>query len=100
MKKGWEIKPFDDCTEPVEYTRKVQRRDFLFEGQFPIVSQEAEFTNGFWNDKADVFKVSKPVVIFGDHTQVLKYVDFDFVLGAGGVEEVAVAPGVCGGVVK
>jgi type I restriction enzyme, S subunit len=26
------------------------------------------------------------VVIFGDHTQILKYVDFDFVLGADGVK--------------
>lgn len=86
MKKGWQTKPFEDCIEPVEYTRKVQRRDFLLEGQFPIVSQEAEFTNGFWNDEVDVFKVLKPVVIFGDHTQVLKYVDFDFVLGADGVK--------------
>ncbi|TAJ94110.1 MAG: restriction endonuclease subunit S [Gammaproteobacteria bacterium] len=86
MKNGWERKPFENCIEPVVYTRKVQRKDFLNEGQFPIVSQEAEFTNGYWNDEADVFKVSTPVVIFGDHTQVLKYVDFDFVLGADGVK--------------
>jgi type I restriction enzyme S subunit len=86
MKKGWEQKPFESCIEPVEYTRKVQRKDFLLEGQFPIVSQEAEFTNGFWDDEADLFKLSKPVVVFGDHTQVLKYVDFDFVLGADGVK--------------
>ena len=86
MKKGWTTKRLEDCMEPVDYTHKVQRKDFLLQGQFPIVSQEAEFTNGFWNDEADVFKISKPVVIFGDHTQVIKYVDFDFVLGADGVK--------------
>jgi len=86
MKKGWQTKSFEDCIESVKYTRKIQRKDFLDEGQFPIVSQEAEFTNGYWDDEADVFKVSSPVVIFGDHTQVLKYVDFDFVLGADGVK--------------
>jgi type I restriction enzyme, S subunit len=86
MKKGWQTKPFEDCIEAVKYTRKIQRKDFLEDGQFPIVSQEAEFTNGYWDDEADVFKVSTPVVIFGDHTQVLKYVDFDFVLGADGVK--------------
>ncbi len=86
MKKGWDQKPFESCIEPVEYTRKVQRKDFLVEGQFPIVSQEAEFTNGYWDDEADVFKHSKPVIIFGDHTRVLKYMDFDFVLGADGVK--------------
>ena len=86
MTDRWQTKPFEDCIEPVKYTRKIQRKDFLENGQFPIVSQEAEFTNGYWDDEADVFKVSTPVVIFGDHTQVLKYVDFDFVLGADGVK--------------
>ena len=86
MRKGWQLKPFETCIVPVDYTRKIQRKDFLNEGKFPIVSQEAAFTNGHWDDEADVFKVATPVVIFGDHTQVLKYVDFDFVLGADGVK--------------
>ncbi len=84
--KGWVEKPFEDCIEVVKYTTKVQRKEFLEEGEYPIVSQEAEFINGYWNKAADVFKVSRPIVIFGDHTQVLKYVDFDFVLGADGVK--------------
>ncbi|MCX6981861.1 MAG: restriction endonuclease subunit S [Verrucomicrobia bacterium] len=83
---GWVEKPFEDCIEDVKYTTKIQRKEFLEEGDFPIVSQEAEFTNGYWDNAADVFKVSRPVVIFGDHTQVLKYIDFDFVLGADGVK--------------
>jgi type I restriction enzyme S subunit len=84
--KGWIQKPFEACIEDVKYTAKIQRKEFLAQGEFPIVSQEAEFTNGYWNNRADVFKVTRPVVIFGDHTQVLKYIDFDFVLGADGVK--------------
>jgi len=83
---GWVEKPFEDCIEDVKYTTKIQRKEFLEEGEFPIVSQEAEFTNGYWDNAADVFKVTRPVVVFGDHTQVLKYIDFDFVLGADGVK--------------
>lgn len=86
MKKGWEAKQFEDCIEQVKYTRKIQRRSFRSTGKFPIVSQEAELVNGYWDGHEDVFKVQTPVVIFGDHTQVLKYVDFDFVLGADGVK--------------
>jgi type I restriction enzyme S subunit len=70
----------------VKYPAKIQRKDFLEDGLFPVVSQEADFTNGYWNNSADVFKVAKPIVIFGDHTQVLKFIDFDFVLGADGVK--------------
>jgi type I restriction enzyme S subunit len=84
--EGWVEKPFEDCIEDVTYTTKIQRKEFLKVGNFPIVSQEADFINGFWNNAADVFRVTRPVVIFGDHTQVLKYIDFDFVLGADGVK--------------
>ena len=81
----WQSKNFEDCIQLVQYTRKVQRKQFLSEGRFPIISQEADFNNGFWNDEADLFEVVRPVVIFGDHTRVLKYVDSSFVLGADGV---------------
>ncbi|MFA5994133.1 MAG: restriction endonuclease subunit S [Parcubacteria group bacterium] len=86
IKTNWQIKNFEDCLEKITYTNKIQRKDFLVSGKFPIISQEAEFINGYWDDESDLFKVKKPVAIFGDHTQVLKYVDFDFVLGADGVK--------------
>ncbi len=86
MKQDWEIKEFEDCLEKVVYTNKIQRKDFLEVGDYPIISQEQDFINGYWDNSNDLFKVKKPIVIFGDHTQVLKYVDFDFVLGADGVK--------------
>ena len=86
MKAGWQTTPFEDCIEPVTYTTKIQRKDFLSEGAFPIVSQEEELINGRWENDADLFKVERPLVLFGDHTRSFKYVDFDFVLGADGVK--------------
>ena len=80
---------FEDCIEKVTYTSKVQRKDFLKDGRYPIVSQEDAFVNGYWNEQSDLFRLNKPVVVFGDHTKVLKYVDFDFVLGADGVKILA-----------
>lgn len=87
-KKGrhWVETRFEECLDDVKYTTKVKRRDFMAEGAFPIISQEAEFISGYWSKSEDLFKVTKPIVIFGDHTKVLKYVDFDFVLGADGVK--------------
>lgn len=83
---AWPLRPFEECVERVRYTNKVQRKDFRPAGRFPIVSQEADFVNGFWDDPNDLFRVSSPIVVFGDHTRVLKFVDFDFVLGADGVK--------------
>ena len=86
MKAGWQTKPFEECIEKVTYTSKIQRKDFLDNGAYPIISQEDAFINGYWDNEDDLFKVTTPIVVFGDHTKVLKYVDFDFVLGADGVK--------------
>ena len=86
MIEGWVSKNFEDCIERIKYTQKIPRKEFLVEGDWPIVSQEAEFINGYWSNEADVLKLKKPLVVFGDHTKTLKFVDFDFVLGADGVK--------------
>lgn len=82
----WMLRPFETCIRKVKYPAKIQRRDFKSQGTFPIVSQESDFINGYWDDPKDVLRVPSPLLVFGDHTQVLKYVDFDFVLGADGVK--------------
>jgi type I restriction enzyme S subunit len=86
MKAGWQTKPFEECIEKVIYSQKIQRKDFLDDGEYPVISQEEDFINGYWDNEADLFKVPIPVVVFGDHTKILKYIDFDFVLGADGVK--------------
>jgi len=82
----WKTIPFEKSIQKITYTAKVPKKKFLENGIFPIISQEAEFINGYWDNEGDVFKVASPVVIFGDHTKVIKHVDFDFVLGADGVK--------------
>jgi type I restriction enzyme S subunit len=82
----WSTRALADCIEKVKVPAKVPRTSFLDEGSFPVISQEADFINGYWNDEADLVKLTEPVVIFGDHTQVLKFIDFDFVVGADGVK--------------
>jgi type I restriction enzyme S subunit len=85
MREGWKIKKFEDCLQKVKSTKKIPKKSFLDEGRYPIISQENEFINGYWNNYNDVLKVEKPIVIFGDHTKKIKYIDFDFVKGADGI---------------
>ena len=56
------------------------------EGKYPIVDQGKSLTNGFTNDSSKVIKVDKPIIIFGDHTRIFKYIDFDFAPGADGTK--------------
>lgn len=92
MKAGWKTNTLENCLERFRVPAKIQRKQFRETGAFPIVSQEADFVNGYWNEAGDVCVLDRPVVIFGDHTQVLKYVDFDFVVGADGVKVLAPKP--------
>lgn len=86
MKQGWEIKAFDDCIEKVKVTIKLPSSSYKENGIYPIVSQEKELISGYWDNVNDVVYSDIPVIIFGDHTMVVKYVDFDFVVGADGVK--------------
>lgn len=85
-KANWTYKTFEECIEKVKYTQKLLTKDFAICGKYPIISQEEELISGFCDNEDFVFKTHRPLVIFGDHTRVLKYVDFDFVLGADGVK--------------
>lgn len=86
LPEGWESKVFEKCLEKVQRATKIPKKKFLDKGSYPIISQESDFINGYWNDVSDVLEIEKPVVIFGDHTKIVKYVDFPFVQGADGVK--------------
>ncbi|HQS15553.1 restriction endonuclease subunit S [Reyranella sp.] len=81
MRADWSKKCFEDCIESVVYTQKIQRKDFLSTGQFPIVSQEEDFINGYWDRDADLFRVASPVIAFSvsgkywvnNHAHILKF---------------------------
>lgn len=55
-------------------------------GKFPVISQSKAYSIGFTDKSEKVFSHDKPVIIFGDHTTEVKYVEFDFVVGADGVK--------------
>jgi type I restriction enzyme S subunit len=55
-------------------------------GRFPVIDQGQSFIAGYSNDETRVIRNGLPLVIFGDHTRVVKFVDFPFILGADGTK--------------
>ena len=86
MKEGWTYKKFADCIDKVPKQKQVKSKDYQPFGKYPIVSQEKELISGYWDDESCLYKHKKPVIVFGDHTKEIKYVDFDFVVGADGTQ--------------
>jgi|TARA_B110000211_G_C13994299_1_gene515476 type I restriction enzyme S subunit len=77
---------FEDCLDKVKISSKLQKKNYLEKGDYPVVAQENSLINGYTNDKNLVYEIDRPIIIFGDHTRKLKYIDFNFVLGADGAK--------------
>ena len=65
---------------------KVKKEDYKAIGTYPIVDQGQNFIGGYTDDEELVVKENLPVIIFGDHTKIFKYIDFPFTIGADGVK--------------
>ena len=55
-------------------------------GIYPVVSQSMNIIDGFSNEINKVLRLENPILLFGDHTRVLKLIDFDFIVGADGTK--------------
>lgn len=60
-------------------------------GLYPVVTQSKEYIDGYFNDIKKVC-FEKPIILFGDHTTVFKYINFDFIVGGDGVKIFKVNP--------
>lgn len=84
----WSSATVEECLERISLPTgaKLQTKDYRKEGAYPIVDQGQGLIAG-WTDQAEgLISASLPVVVFGDHTRVFKFVDFPFVRGADGTQ--------------
>lgn len=66
--------------------KKVKTAEALAKGMFPVVDQGQAFVSGYLDDARLVVSDEKPLIIFGDHTREIKWIDFAFIPGADGVK--------------
>ena len=55
-------------------------------GLYPVVDQGQLPVSGYIDDADKVINVDSPIIIFGDHTRVIKWINHDFVPGADGTK--------------
>ena len=77
-----------------EKRTKLQTDQYAVIGQYPIVDQGARFVCGYTNEEGALWPYDLPVIVFGDHTRILKFVDFPFVIGADGTQCLSPAAGI------
>ena len=65
--------------------KKIPSNDVKDTGKYPVIDQGANFISGFTDNEQALLGLNK-YIIFGDHTEIIKYVDFDFAQGADGIK--------------
>lgn len=87
LPRQWHVVPFMKAVvDPTVKVNKVQKRHYQTTGRFPIIDQGKSTIAGYWDDQTDVYQGPLPVIVFGDHTRIFKFVETPFVCGADGVK--------------
>ncbi|WP_334106775.1 restriction endonuclease subunit S [Methylobacillus sp.] len=71
---------------------KLQSSSYRMQGKFPIIDQSQELICGWTDDESAVIAESLPLIIFGDHTCALKFVENPFAQGADGIKILKAKP--------
>ena len=83
---AWERGKVDDLVDTVTPPKKLPTATYAISGKFPIIDQSQSDICGWTDDKEALIEEGSPLVIFGDHTCVLKLIDRPFAQGADGIK--------------
>lgn len=85
---GRGIMQYKDMVKPVSISPKMKtkQKEYLNKGALPIIDQGQKLIGGYSNNLNMQVSCTLPVIVFGDHTKVVKYIDFPFGAGADGIK--------------
>ena len=84
---SFKLTPFDKIAKIVNVKAfQINKTDYQEAGKNPVVDQGQLFVAAY-SDSDKVFK-DVPFVLFGDHTRIIKWIDFPCVIGADGVQAI------------
>jgi type I restriction enzyme S subunit len=84
----WDVKPFDAVLVRLNAKEhQIQTSDYRVTGKYPVIDQGSEPIVGFSDREEKRLRCPEGgVIVFGDHTCVVKFIDFDFLVGADGTQ--------------
>lgn len=84
--EGWERKNVGEMLAKISKTKQIPSNEYQKCGKIPVVDQSRDYIAGYTNDCESKINVSVPMILFGDHTRILKYLPFSFARGADGTQ--------------
>lgn len=85
----WKTYSFNELckTYAIDRNLQINSNSYLSNGIIPIVDQGNKNIAGYTNDKKYIINSKNDgYIIFGDHTRIIKFIDFDFAIGADGTK--------------
>lgn len=86
---AWEVKQLGALVNTITPPRKIQTSGYLPSGRFPIVDQSPNGICGWTDDETALVDADFPLVVFGDHSCVVKLAEGPFAQGADGIKILA-----------
>lgn len=84
--EGWKSSSIANLLTNVKRKAKIKKEDYQESGLIPCVDQSRDLIGGYTDDLSAAITEDLPVVVFGDHTRIVKFVDFPFAPGADGTQ--------------
>ena len=84
--EGWGVESVGNLLDKVTKAEKIENNSIEFIGKIPVIDQSQKYISGFTNNENGLIQPQKGHVIFGDHTRVVKYINFDYARGADGTQ--------------
>ena len=81
----WNAVKMADVLDKYPTTRKLDTKEYLERGLYPVIDQGDKYIVGYTNTQADVLD-RFPAVLFGDHSTKVKFLNFGFARGADGTQ--------------
>ncbi len=84
----WNEKPFTEVFRKHSAKNyQIQSIDYIVSGQIPVVDQGKKDIVAYTDNSNKRFSCpTNGIIVFGDHTRIIKYINFDFAVGADGTQ--------------
>ena len=82
----WGVERVGNLLDKVTKSEKIENNSIEFVGRIPVIDQSQKYIAGFTNNEKALLQPQDGHVIFGDHTRVVKYINFDYARGADGTQ--------------
>lgn len=84
--RGWSDAIIGNVLAKTPASNKMASTTYALEGAIPVIDQSTDFICGYTNDISAKITPTDAHIVFGDHTRIVKLINFEYARGADGTQ--------------